>query len=92
MSRTRWLQVGGIVLVFVAAAWIASRVLERVVHAPRSVLETGFRPALGTGLRGDEASIVELELGAGALDGARFLVAPMATFFHHGRSPGSGRR
>ena len=31
MSRTRWLQVGGIVLAFAAAAWIASSVLERVV-------------------------------------------------------------
>jgi Sporulation and spore germination len=31
MTRTRWLQVGGIVLVFVVAAWIASSVLERVV-------------------------------------------------------------
>jgi len=31
MTRTRWLQVGGIVLVFAVAVWIASNVLERVV-------------------------------------------------------------
>jgi len=31
MTRTRWLQVGGIALVFAFAVWIASNVLERVV-------------------------------------------------------------
>jgi len=66
--------------------------LERVVHAPGGVLQAWLGTALRTWLRTDEASIVELELGAGALYGARFLVAPMATLFHHGRSPGSGRR
>jgi hypothetical protein len=37
MSRTRWLQIGGIVVVFAAAAWIASSVLERVV-SPAAVV------------------------------------------------------
>jgi spore germination protein GerM len=36
MTRMRWLQVGGIVLVFAVAAWIASSVLERVVAPVRS--------------------------------------------------------
>jgi hypothetical protein len=44
MSRTRWLQVGGIVLVFAAAAWIASSVLERVV-SPVAVPSTAPAPA-----------------------------------------------
>ena len=44
MSRTRWLQVGGIVLVFAAAAWIASSVLERVV-SPVAVPSTAPTPA-----------------------------------------------
>ena len=34
MTRTRWLQVGGVVLIFAAAAWIASSILERVVSPP----------------------------------------------------------
>jgi Sporulation and spore germination len=34
MTRTRWLQVGGVVLIFAVAAWIASSVLERVVSPP----------------------------------------------------------
>jgi hypothetical protein len=34
MTRTRWLQVGGVVLIFAVAAWIASSVLERVVAPP----------------------------------------------------------
>jgi len=44
MSRTRWLQVGGIVLVFAVAAWIASSVLERVV-SPAAVPSTAPAPA-----------------------------------------------
>ncbi len=44
MSRTRWLQVGGIVLAFVAAAWIASSVLERVV-SPVAVPSAAPTPA-----------------------------------------------
>jgi sporulation and spore germination protein len=44
MSRTRWLQVGGIVLVFAAAAWIASSILERVV-SPVAVPSTAPAPA-----------------------------------------------
>jgi hypothetical protein len=44
MSRTRWLQVGGIVLVFAVAAWIASSVLERVV-SPVAVPLTAPAPA-----------------------------------------------
>ena len=44
MSRTRWLQVGGIVLVFAVAAWIASSVLERVV-SPVAVPSTAPAPA-----------------------------------------------
>jgi sporulation and spore germination protein len=44
MNRTRWLQVGGIVLVFAVAAWIASSVLERVV-SPVAVPSTGPAPA-----------------------------------------------
>jgi sporulation and spore germination protein len=44
MSRTRWLQVGGIVFVFVAAAWIASSVLERVV-SPVAVPSAAPAPA-----------------------------------------------
>jgi spore germination protein GerM len=31
MSRKRWLQLGGILLLFAAAAWAATRLLERVV-------------------------------------------------------------
>jgi hypothetical protein len=34
MTRTRWLQVGGVVLIFAVAAWIASSILERVVAPP----------------------------------------------------------
>ncbi len=47
MSRTRWLQVGGIALVFVVAAWIASSVLERVVSPapPPSTAPTPAAPA-----------------------------------------------
>jgi hypothetical protein len=44
MSRTRWLQVGGIVLVFALAAWIASSVLERVV-SPVATPSTAPAPA-----------------------------------------------
>jgi Sporulation and spore germination. len=44
MSRTRWLQVGGIVVVFAVAAWIASSVLERVV-SPVAVPSTAPAPA-----------------------------------------------
>ena len=44
MNRTRWLQVGGIVLVFAVAAWIASSVLERVV-SPVAVPSTAPAPA-----------------------------------------------
>jgi sporulation and spore germination protein len=44
MSRTRWLQAGGIVLVFAVAAWIASSVLERVV-SPAAVPSTAPAPA-----------------------------------------------
>jgi hypothetical protein len=44
VSRTRWLQVGGIVLVFAVAAWIASSVLERVV-SPVAVPSTAPAPA-----------------------------------------------
>jgi len=44
MNRTRWLQVGEIVLVFAVAAWIASSVLERVV-SPVAVPSTGPAPA-----------------------------------------------
>ena len=44
MSRTRWLQVGGIVLVFAAAAWIASSILERVV-SPAAVPSPSPAPA-----------------------------------------------
>lgn len=44
MSRTRWLQVGGIVVVFALAAWIASSVLERVV-SPVAVPSTAPAPA-----------------------------------------------
>ena len=43
MSRTRWLQVGGIVLVFAVAAWIASSVLERVV-SPAAAPSTAPAP------------------------------------------------
>ena len=65
-------------------------VLERLVHAPRGVLETGLGPALGTRLDRAEAHIVELELRGRSLDGARLFVAPMATLLHHGRSPECG--
>ena len=44
MSRTRWLQVGGILLVFAAAAWIASSILERVV-SPAAVPSPSPAPA-----------------------------------------------
>jgi Sporulation and spore germination len=44
MSRTRWLQVGGIVVVFAVAAWIASSVLERVV-SPVAAPSTAPAPA-----------------------------------------------
>ena len=44
MNRTRWLQVGGIVVVFALAAWIASSVLERVV-SPVAVPTTTSAPA-----------------------------------------------
>jgi len=44
MSRTRWLQVAGIVLVFASAAWIASSVLERVV-APAPAPSAAAAPA-----------------------------------------------
>ena len=44
MTRTRWLQVGGVVLVFVVAAWIASSILERVV-SPAPAPSTAPTPA-----------------------------------------------
>jgi hypothetical protein len=44
MSRTRWLQVGGIFLLFAVAAWIASSVLERVV-SPAAAPSTAPAPA-----------------------------------------------
>ena len=67
-------------------------ILEGVVHAPAGVLETRLGTALGTWFSRNEADVAELQLRRGALDGARLFIAPMATFFHHGRSPGSGRR
>jgi hypothetical protein len=73
-----------------ALAVVVVLVFDSLVHAPRGVLETGLGTALGAWLWLDVADITELELAGGALDGARFFVAPMATFFHHGRSPGSG--
>src|SRR5512132_1100916 len=45
MSRKRWLQVGGIVLVFVIAAWIVSSVLERVVSPVAQQTSTPAPPA-----------------------------------------------
>ena len=44
MTRTRWLQVAGVVLVFAVAAWIASSVLERVV-SPAPAPSTAPTPA-----------------------------------------------
>jgi sporulation and spore germination protein len=44
VTRTRWLQVGGIVVVFAIAAWIASSILERVV-SPATVPSTAPAPA-----------------------------------------------
>ena len=34
MTRKRWLQVGGVAVVFGIAAWVAASVLERVVSPP----------------------------------------------------------
>ena len=44
MTRTRWLQLGGVVLVFAVAAWIASSILERVV-SPAPAPSTAPTPA-----------------------------------------------
>jgi hypothetical protein len=44
MTRTRWLQLGGVVLLFAVAAWAATRVLERVV-SPVAVPSTAPAPA-----------------------------------------------
>jgi len=43
MTRTRWLQLGGVVLLFAVAAWAATRVLERVV-SPVPVQSTAPAP------------------------------------------------
>src|SRR5512132_3455467 len=40
MTRKRWLQVGGIAVVFAIAAWVASSVLERVVSPPAAPTTT----------------------------------------------------
>lgn len=44
MNRKRWLQVGGIVVVFAVAVWIASTILERVV-SPAPAPSTTPAPA-----------------------------------------------
>jgi spore germination protein GerM len=44
VTRTRWLQIGGVVLLFAVAAWIASSVLERVV-SPAPTQSTTPAPA-----------------------------------------------
>ena len=47
MNRTRWLQLGGVVVLFAVTAWAASRVLERMVSPapPPSTTQAAAAPA-----------------------------------------------